>query len=220
MTRPRWLTGFVLPLCVLVAAINLLLHFGEGFRVPSGSMEPTLLIGDLIWLDNTRTARTAFADGSVVIFESVEERGLKVAKRVVGMPGDTLMMSGGTLRRNGRDLTEPYAIHHDPRRSEDTLQRAKLRAWQTPHLVGVDAGSYAPDLQTWGPLVVPADSFFALGDNRDASYDSRYYGFIPFTHVLGRPWLVYFSVDFDATAAAAGRTEGTIRWSRIGRRLK
>jgi signal peptidase I len=143
-----------------------------------------------------------------------------MAKRVVGMPGDTLMMTGGRLRRNGRELAESYAIHHDPTRSEDALQRAKMRTWQSAHLVGVDPGNYAPDLQSWGPLVVPPDSLFALGDNRDASYDSRYYGFIPFTHVLGRPWLVYFSVDFDPTAAAAGKAQGSIRWSRIGRRVK
>jgi signal peptidase I len=74
---------------------------------------------------------------------------------------------------------------------------------------------YAPDLQSWGPLVVPPDSFFGMGDNRDASYDCRYYGFIPFTHVIGRPSVVYLSLDTRAPGSLLSR----IRWQRIGHRL-
>jgi signal peptidase I len=218
--RPHWFTGFVIPFCLLALAANMVVHSCEAFRVPSGSMEPTLLIGDYIWLDNTHKARTGFGDGSVVIFESVEEAGLKVSKRVVGMPGDTLQMRNGALRRNGRDLSEPYVIHVDPRRSEDPVQRAKMRDWQMPHAATRDTGSYAPDLQSWGPVVVPPDSFFALGDNRDASYDSRYYGFIPFGHVLGQPWLVYFSLVMEPADAAGSSQASGVRWSRIGHRLR
>jgi signal peptidase I len=137
-----------------------------------------------------------------------------VIKRVVGLPGDTLTMTAGTLRRNGRELREPYAVHGDPTRSEDPEQRAKMRAWQRGHTVSVDEGSYAPDLQSWGPIVVPPDSFFGLGDNRDASYDSRYYGFIPLRGIIGQPALVYFSLLVDRTGSIAG-----VRWSRIGQPL-
>ena len=186
----------------------------EAFRVPSGSMEPTMLIGDYLFVDKRVSARERIGNGSVVVFESVEEPGLKVIKRVVGLPGDTLTMTAGTLRRNGREVGEPYVIHGDPTRSEDPEQRAKMRAWQRGHTVTVDETSYAPDLQTWGPIVVPPDSFFGLGDNRESSYDSRYYGFIPVRNIIGQPGLVYFSLVVDTTGTAAG-----VRWSRIGRQL-
>ncbi|HEX6615524.1 MAG TPA: signal peptidase I [Gemmatimonadales bacterium] len=183
----------------------------EAFLVPTESMAPTLLNGDYVFVAKTATVRGRLTDGSIIVFESVEEPGLKVMKRVVGLPGDTLEMTDGALRRNGRLADEPFVIHGAPTRSEDPDQRAKMRRWQIAHTVAIDPGSYAPDLQHWGPLVVPPDSLFALGDNRDASYDSRYYGFIPLARVLGQPRLVYMSIERD-TARAARR----VRWSRVG----
>jgi signal peptidase I len=179
-------------------------------------MTPTLLIGDFVYVLKTPAARKKIGIGSVVVFESVEEPGLKVVKRVVGMPGDTLTMTGGTLRRNGQDLMEAYAVHQNPSRSEDAQQRAKMRAWQVDHTTGIARDSYSPDLQDWGPLVVPPDSFMALGDNRDASYDSRYYGFIPFDQVIGQPRVIYLSRERDTTA---GSKRG-VRWSRIGQQVR
>jgi signal peptidase I len=187
----------------------------EAFRISSGAMAPTLLIGDYLYVLKTPAARTNLARGSVVVFESVEEPGLKVVKRVVGLPGDTLMMSSGSLHRNGRRLEEPFVIHADKSRSEDAEQRRHMRSWQVAHTVGVDPASYAPDLQDWGPLVVAADSFFALGDNRDASYDSRYYGFIPLGRVMGQPRVIYLSLEKDASG---GRTR--VRWERVGARVR
>jgi hypothetical protein len=73
------------------------------------------------------------------------------------------------LYRNGKRVDEPYALHGDPTRSEDPMQRAKMRLWQLPHVVGRDTASYQPDLQDWGPIVVPADSFYIMGDNGDSS---------------------------------------------------
>jgi signal peptidase I len=89
-----------------------------------------------------------------------------------------------------------------------------MREWQVAHLVG-HSGHYAPDLQNWGPLVVPPDSFFALGDNRDASYDCRYYGFIPSSNVIGRASVIYWSFD----PGSAGSLGSRVRWERIGQRL-
>jgi signal peptidase I len=149
----------------------------------------------------------------ILVFDSVEEEGLKVVKRLIGMPGDTLAMEGGLLYRNGKRVEEPYAVHADPDRSEDPIQRAKMRHWQLAHLAQRDTANYQPDLQNWGPIVVPADSFFMMGDNRDSSYDGRYWGFLPRTNVRGRPLVVYFSYDASSWRSLPFFT--AVRWERI-----
>ena len=197
----------------------------EAFRIPSGSMENTLLIGDFLFVNKALygaevpiiharlPAVREPARDDILVFDSVEEEDLKVVKRLIGMPGDTLSMEGGQLYRNGQRVDEPYAVHADPARSEDPGQRAKMRAWQLPHLAGNDTTSYHPDLQDWGPIVVPADSFFMMGDNRDSSYDGRYWGFLPRENVRGRPLVVYFSYDPSSWRALPFMT--AVRWGRI-----
>lgn len=186
----------------------------EAFRIPSGAMEPTLMIGDYLYVTKGSAGRKELTAGSLAVFESVEEPGLKVIKRVSGAPGDTVEMRQGELWRNGHRVLEPYAIHRDAARSEDSTQRAKMRAWQVAHMVETPEVNYLPDLQTWGPVIVPPDSFLALGDNRDASYDSRYYGFVPFGKVLGKPSVIYLSLDRGDDSTTH------VRWSRIGQRVK
>jgi signal peptidase I len=197
----------------------------EAFRIPSGSMENTLLIGDFLFVNKALygaevpiihkrlpAVREPRRD-DILVFDSVEEEGLKVVKRLIGMPGDTLSMENGELFRNGERVNEPYAVHSDPTRSEDPIQRAKMREWQLPHLVRRDPSSYQPDLQEWGPIVVPPDSFFMMGDNRDSSYDGRYWGFLPRTNVRGRPLVVYFSYDPGSWRAIPFLT--AVRWGRL-----
>ncbi|MEO8031826.1 MAG: signal peptidase I [Gemmatimonadota bacterium] len=190
-------------------------HF-EPFRIPSGSMDPTLLIGDFIYVIKWNDPARLATDGRIVVFTSIEDPGIKVIKRVLGIPGDTLAMVAGTLHRNGREMVEPYVQHENPTRSEDTVQRAKMRAWQVGHTVRVDTASYHPDVENWGPVVVAADSVMVLGDNRDNSYDSRYFGFVPITALKGDPRVIYFSVEKDTTAGAWRR----LRRSRIGQRIQ
>ena len=197
----------------------------EAFRIPSGSMENTLLIGDFLFVNKAlygaevpliHTRLPAVREpqrGDILVFDSVEEKGLKVVKRLIGMPGDTLYMEHGELYRNGKRVDEPYAVHSEPTRSEDPGQRAKMRAWQMPHLVKRDTTNYQPDLQDWGPIVVPADSFFMMGDNRDSSYDGRYWGFLPRVNVRGRPLVVYFSYDPNSWRSLPFLT--AVRWGRI-----
>jgi signal peptidase I len=122
-------------------------------------------------------------------------------------------MEKGQLYRNGKMVDEPYAVHSDPSRSEDPIQRAKMREWQLPHVVQRDTAKYQPDLQDWGPIVVPADSFFMMGDNRDSSYDGRYWGFLPRGNVRGRPLVVYFSYDPNSWRSIPFLT--AVRWGRI-----
>ena len=196
----------------------------EAFRIPSGSMENTLLVGDFLFVNKALYgAEVPFTGkrlpaireperGDILVFDSVEED-IKVVKRLIGMPGDTLSMQDGDLYRNGTRVDEPYALRTDPTKSEEPLQRAKMRRWQVNHLVGRDPATYQPDLHDWGPIVVPRDSFFMMGDNRDSSYDGRYWGFLPRLNVRGRPLVVYFS--FDKNSYKPLPYFSAIRWGRL-----
>jgi signal peptidase I len=197
----------------------------EAFRIPSGSMENTLLIGDFLFVNKALYGSEVPIIGTrlpavreprrndILVFDSVEDKGLKVVKRLIGMPGDTLSMENGELFRNGERVNEPYVVHTDATRTEDPIQRAKMREWQLPHLVKRDPAKYQPDLQEWGPIVVPPDSFFMMGDNRDSSYDGRYWGFLPRKNVRGRPLVVYFSYDPSSWRALPFLT--AVRWTRL-----
>lgn len=196
----------------------------EAFRIPSGSMERTLLVGDFLFvtkflygaevpLIHKRLPKVRDPEvDDVVVFDSVEED-IKVVKRVIGAPGDTLAMERGILFRNGQRIEEPWAQHGNPAASADPYQRERMRQWQLHYFVGGDASSYQPDLQDWGPIVVPADHYFMMGDNRDDSYDGRYWGFLPKENVRGRPWFVYFSYDASTYRPLPFLT--SIRWGRI-----
>ncbi len=196
----------------------------EAFRIPSGSMENTLLIGDFLFVNKALygaeipiihkhlPAVREPERGDILVFDSVEED-LKVVKRMVGMPGDTLEMQNGVLIRNGERQAEPWAVHADPLPSAAPFQRAQMRRWQVQHLVGRDTVDYHPDLQDWGPIVVPRDSYFMMGDSRDNSHDSRMWGFLPRENVRGRPLVVYFS--YDATSWKPLPFVTAVRWGRL-----
>ncbi len=197
----------------------------EAFRIPSSSMENTLLVGDFLFVNKALYgAELPFTQrhfpavreprrGDLIVFDSVEEPGRKLVKRLIGAPGDTLAMRDGDVYRNGRALAEPYAVHADPTRSESPANRERMRAWQLPHLVEADPAGYAPDLHDWGPIVVPPDSLFVMGDNRDDSYDGRYWGFLPRGNVRGHPMFIYFS--YDPASWRALPVFSAIRWRRI-----
>jgi signal peptidase I len=218
-------------ICVAVVVWLVLRTFLiEAFRIPSGSMENTLLIGDFLFVNKAVYGAEvpligkrlpAFREPArqdVLVFDSVEEEGLKVVKRLIGMPGDTLEMRAGALYRNGGPVDEPYVRHDAPTKSESPEYRLKMRSWQVPHLVKRDSSTYSPDLQDWGPVVVPADSFFMMGDNRDLSYDGRYWGFLPRANVRGTPLIIYYSYDPSSWKILPALS--AIRWGRIFSRPK
>lgn len=221
-----WLLEWTKSILVALVVWFLLRTFlVEAFRIPSGSMENTLLIGDFLFVNKAlygaevplvHTRLPAVREpqrNDILVFDSVEEEGLKVVKRLIGVPGDTLWMENGELWRNGQKVNEPYVLHTDPSRSEDQVQRMKMREWQLPHLVKRDPATYKPDLQDWGPIVVPPDSFFMMGDNRDSSYDGRYWGFLPRANVRGRPLVVYYS--YDPSSWRALPFLSAVRWKRL-----
>ncbi len=197
----------------------------EAFHIPSGSMERTLLVGDWLFVNKAlygaevplihkrlpavREPRI----GDIVVFDSKEDGAdQKIVKRLVGVPGDTLEMRASHLFRNGAPVAEPYALHVDTTKSVGAF-RASMRQWQLPHLVGRDTAGYEPDLQHWGPIVVPADSLFVMGDNREDSYDSRYWGFLARSSLRGSPMFVYYSYEAGAASVAPALT--SVRWNRL-----
>ena len=198
----------------------------EAFRIPSASMENTLLVGDWLFVNKAiyggaleipltgirlfpiRGYAEPHRDG-LVIFRSVEDStpNLVIVKRVIGQPGDTLQMIHDTVYRNGKLLPEPYALHLNPGADAD-IYRMQMRRNELPHYIGRNPEQYNPTSHDWGPLVVPPDSFWVMGDNRDDSYDSRFWGFLPRSHIEGRPALTYFSMGFSPLR---------IRWNRFFR---
>jgi signal peptidase I len=225
-TRPAGsrLVAFLRSLIVPVALFLVLRTFVvEAFHIwPSGSMERTLLIGDFLFVNKAlygaevpmlHRRLPALREPErldLVIFESTEEPGLTVVKRIVGVPGDTLAMRNNVLYRNGVAPEEPY-VQHVPFASEQRDPR--MREHQLPHYVGENASGYRPTSWNWGPVVIPADSFFVMGDNRDDSYDSRYWGLLGRDRIRGSPFLVYFSYDRNDPSPLPIVT--AIRWGRI-----
>ena len=202
----------------------------EAFRIPSGSMERTMLVGDWLFvnkllygaevpfIERTLPALREPVHGDILVFDSVEEEEQKVVKRLVGIGGDTLEMRAGRVYRNGQPIEEPYAVHEEPERRETHDNRARMRTWQLPHYIGADPARYYPDLQEWGPIVVPPGSLFVMGDNREGSYDSRYWGFLPRSNVRGRPMFVYYSYEMDVAKPMPFVT--AVRWERIFQALR
>ncbi|HQW66020.1 MAG TPA: signal peptidase I [Gemmatimonadales bacterium] len=208
----------------LVAWFLLRTFLIEAFRIPSGSMQNTLLVGDFLFVNKflygaevpvLKKRLPAVREperGEVIVFDSVEDD-IKVVKRLIGVAGDTLEMRSGVVYRNGVKVEEPYAVNSNPSLSADPLKRAQMREWQVQHFAGPVPRDYHPDLHDWGPVVVPQDSLFVMGDNRDDSYDGRYWGFLPRLNVRGTPVLVYFSYDQRSIRSMAFLTE--VRWKRL-----
>lgn len=194
----------------------------EAFRIPTGSMEGTLLVGDFLLVNKLlygadipgggRVPAIARPErGEVIVFVPPHEPERSYVKRVVGVPGDRIAMRQKVLYLDGRPTEEPWAVHLD--HGSDPLDPDML--WQRAFLAE-DVPAYRPTRDNWGPLVVPPGSYFVLGDNRDDSHDSRYWGFVPGDAVRGRPLMVYFSVDRRNGDAGLG----TVRWGRIGEAIR
>lgn len=191
---------------VLVVGLFIITFILQAFEIPSSSMENTLLIGDHVFVNREQFAPSTrwvgplihyrnIKRGDIIVFLSPAEPGLYVVKRIMGVPGDHIHLKDGVVYRNGEKLDEPYVIHtgavaFDPYRDN------------FPSIPPSDAFNVFPEWQLTlpnniqnGELVVPADSYFAMGDNRDVSYDSRYWGFIPKENVIGRPMFIYWSFE-------------------------
>lgn len=233
--RSRAFIMSVLPVIAIVLGTRQLL--AEAYRIPSGSMEPTLLVGDWLFVNKLRfgphipltthglPGYASPARGDVTVFVSPpQDVTIRMApdvvtptlvKRIVGVAGDTLLMRHGQLTVNGRFVPSPNAFSL-PDAAADQPQA--IFAWQ--HQIEIRGSRFGPPVATpslheWGPLVVPSGTFFMMGDNRDNSVDSRYYGPVPRANLLGTPMFVYYSYDPECGADYLCPVTG-IRWRRLG----
>jgi signal peptidase I len=210
----------------------------EAYRIPSGSMIPTLLVGDWLFVNKLAYGpHVPFTDinlpgyddperGDVVVFVSPDQVDQPddpnpiLVKRLVAVGGDTVWMRGGIFHVNGMAQRQGFAASENPK--GDGGFSHPLFAWQAQFEVrGTRAGDppASPTLDDWGPLVVPANFLFMLGDNRYDSKDGRYWGFVPRENVRGRPVFVYYSYNADqSTRPLPFLTD--IRWGRIGTILR
>ena len=197
----------------IVLALVIRTFFIQAYKIPSGSMEPTLLIGDHILVNKLifglRMPDSLFGArplggiipygqyvfrlepvhrGDVVVFVFPPDPTKDFIKRVVALGGDTVEVRGKSVYLNGRKMDDPYG-HYEPSESGVNI---------TPR-------------DRYGPVVVPKGSVFVMGDNRDRSYDSRFWGFVGENNVEGRAMIIYWSWDSDSSSYVP------IRWSRFGR---
>jgi signal peptidase I len=215
----EWIKSLVIAFVLFVFIRTFLF---EAYRIPTGSMERSLLVGDFLLVNKavygahvpfTHLALPAFSEpkrGDIVVFVPPHLTDQNYVKRLIGEPGDTVEMRGKTLYLNGVSQPEPYA-HYGP--TPDVYSHRM--EWQCDHLpASRPRGDCRPTRDNWGPVVVPPTRFMMLGDNRDDSEDSRYWGFIEPSAVKGKPLVVYYSFDPESTRRMPWFT--AVRWRRIG----
>jgi signal peptidase I len=220
----RWIWEWVKSISVAILLYLVIRTFAvEAFKIPTGSMEKTLLVGDFLLVNKavygahvpfTGIRTPAFESpqwGDVIVFEYPIDPSKNYVKRVVGLPGDTVAMRSGALHVNGRRTSENYVQHTQPGGDYYDPQFEWQRSYLAPH---VDPLSYRPTRDDWGPLVVPAGAYFVMGDNRDNSQDSRYWGFVDRSLIKGRPLVIYYSFDRSRLRPLPWLTE--VRWDRVG----
>jgi signal peptidase I len=191
---------------VLVTGLFIITFVVQAFEIPSSSMEKTLLIGDHVFVNRIQFAPRSpwvgpilpyrqIKRGDIFVFLSPVEPGLYVVKRVMGIPGDHIHLRDGVVYRNGEKLDEPYVIHN-PNDSYNPY-RDNFPAVPPSEFNGVnpDWALTMPQHVQGEDIVVPENSYFGMGDNRDVSLDSRYWGFVPKENVIGRPMFIYWSFE-------------------------
>ena len=179
----------------------------QAFKIPTGSMKPNLLVGDHLIVNKFIFAPTALpferavlpmrsiGRGDIIVFKFPEEPERDFIKRVIGLPGDTVELKNQTVLVNGQPLVEPYAHYLFPPADEGQVDGFDLR-------------------RKYGPVTVPGGHYFMMGDNRDDSQDSRFWGFLPQSYVKGRALFIYFSFDTPDDGSSSKSFLG-VRWDRL-----
>jgi len=176
----------------------------QAFKIPTGSMENNLLIGDHLLVNKLVFGPTAtpierallpvrdIRRGDIVVFKYPNEPERDFIKRVIALPGETLELRAKKVYVNGRPLDEPYVHFLTPASEGGEVTSIDVR-------------------ERYGPVTVPADQYFVMGDNRDNSQDSRYWGYLPRHYIKGKALMIYWSFDGDAEGSLFTK----VRWERL-----
>lgn len=218
--------GIQFIISVLVIVVFMITFVVQAFRVPSESMENTLLIGDFLLADKMHYADSGgvwhrlfpyrpIRRGDVVVFRYPVDPSQYFVKRVIGLPGDHIRLQNKMVFVNGSQLQESYVIHTMPNLNlyrddfplHDGMPPDVDRRWRRELNRHLDRGE----------LVVPRGEYFVMGDNRDQSLDSRYWGFVPQGNIMGRPLVIYLSINDGSQAGtrAAGSDGKLIKTGQV-----
>ena len=200
----------------VVIAIFVITFIVQAFQIPSESMENTLLVGDYLLVNKLCYGGPGLGNhvmpyqdikrGDIVVFHYPVDPQQHFVKRVIGVPGDRLRMVNKKVLINGMPLDEPYVRFLEPRNNlfRDDFPRMDIAAQRLEGDWWLEMKKLVVD----GQLIIPEGHYFVMGDNRDNSDDSRYWGFVPRENIIGRPLVIYWSVrDWDRypSASIAGR---------------
>jgi signal peptidase I len=202
MKKKSFLKDYLQPVIVAVILFLFIRTFVvQAFQIPSGSMEPTLLVGDYLLVNKfiygiripyTNIRMLPFEKpqrGDVIVFIFPEDPSKDFIKRVIGTEGEKVQIIDNKIYVNDKQIADPWGYF-----------RRRGPEW------------YLERVENYGPVTVPKDSLFVMGDNRDDSEDSRFWGFLPLKDVLGKALVIYFSWDAQAQSPWY-----KVRWARIGK---
>lgn len=203
MEKKRFVKEYIEPIVIAVLiALFVRTFIVQAFKIPSSSMEPTLLVGDYLLVNKfLYGTRLPFIDhkilefkrpqrGDIIVFIYPKDRSKDFIKRVIGQEGEKVEIIHNKIYINDQLIADPWGHF-----SEKSL-------WTR----------YLPSMESFGPVVVPKDCLFVMGDNRDNSQDSRFWGFVTLNEVRGKAFIMYFSLDWNAQ-----RLIEKVRWARIGK---
>lgn len=188
-SQRKWLFIIVIPLAIGFVVISLPLtirsYVVQAYKIPSGAMKPTLLVGDHILVNKNATTLDKINRKDIIVFVFPKDPSKDFIKRLIGLPGDIVEIKNKELFINGESFIENYIIHTD----KNILPSSK----------------YPRD--NLGPIKVPPDHLFVMGDNRDQSFDSRFWGFVDLRKLKGKAIKIYWSWD---------KENSQVRWDRVG----
>ncbi|MFQ5559859.1 MAG: signal peptidase I [Nitrospinota bacterium] len=166
----------------LILALVIRTFVVQAFKIPSGSMLETLQIGDHILVNKFIYRFRDIKRGDIIVFKYPKDETRDFIKRAIGLPGDKIEIKQRVVYVNGRPIDEPYSIHDS-------------------------SNEYSTPRDNFGPIQVPKNKLLVLGDNRENSADSRFWGFLDIGKVKGKAFIIYWSWDHDNFG---------VRWNRLG----
>jgi signal peptidase I len=203
--------GSALPWIVVAVLTTVPLFFFQVFVIPTGAMENTILAGDRILVPTV--PRPTLQRDDLIIFIYPVDRTQSFVKRVVGVPGDRIRIVHKLVYRNGSKVNEPWAVH---KMDYEDLYRDNFPSEPNAPLYPQGQQMLSQNVVN-GEVIVPPGKYFVMGDNRDQSLDSRYWGFVSLGDLIGKPALIYDSVDEPAGQASQGEIfhRRRTRWNRL-----